>query len=676
MSLYKHPAYPIGIFAMVIIFIIVITTSLLLWELRKRELTHTRLETVGVTEIFAEQTARNFESADSVLKDIQERLNSSFGAQFSLDSPEVQLLLGTRVLGMRQLDAIYLMNENGQIVNSSRVPSNNDALVFDQVHVKEFLDQQNLDLRIGKPIKNKRINDWSLFISRKIQYKNGRGRGVVIAGIEISHFENFYKQLKLDHSRPVSLYRDDGVLIASYPHRESMIGEKSPELGNVIPTLHPGKIEFKSHVKSNNEKEEFSLELIPKFPLLISVTDDVEDALSNWRENAIPILLTSLMVSLFIIAAAGLLAREILHQKKLTEALGSAENRYQHTIQSVMDAIIAVDGSQNIILFNPSAERMFGMKADEMMGQPLLSLMPIRYRGSHHAYVNNFESSKIKSKTMGPQIGITGLHADGTEFPIESTISQTIIDGKVQLTAVLRDVSDRHRAEQELREINHQLRGLTDSLNTVREQERNRIARELHDDLGQQLTGIKLELSWLGNRIKDGRMPSTERIEEIFSQVDGAITSVRRLSTELRPIILEDIGLEDAIQWLANELTKKTGIAVYVNVLAASQLYNKDLEAALFRITQESLTNIARHSQASHARITLIKNQHDLVLSVSDDGAGFTLDKKLTGFGMVSMRERANALGGQFIVRSNKPNGSVIVVQFSLMLPIFNQVVT
>ena len=307
MSLYKHPAYPIGIFAMIIIFIIVITTSLLLWELRKRELTHTRLETVGVTEIFAEQTARNFESADSVLKDIQERLNSSFGAQFSLDSPEVQLLLGTRVLGMRQLDAIYLMNENGQIVNSSRVPSNNEALVFDQVHVKEFLDQQNLDLRIGKPIKNKRINDWSLFISRKIQYKNGRGRGVVIAGIEISHFENFYKQLKLDHSRPVSLYRDDGVLIASYPHRESMIGEKSPELGNVIPTLHPGKIEFKSHVKSNNEKEEFSLELIPKFPLLISVTDDVEDALSNWRENAIPILLTSLMVSLFIIAAAGLL---------------------------------------------------------------------------------------------------------------------------------------------------------------------------------------------------------------------------------------------------------------------------------------------------------------------------------------------------------------------------------
>jgi PAS domain S-box-containing protein len=173
--------------------------------------------------------------------------------------------------------------------------------------------------------------------------------------------------------------------------------------------------------------------------------------------------MSAVLVCLFITGAAGLLIREVMRQQKLTDELGAAHNRYQHTIDSVMDAIIAVDEMQNITLFNPSAERMFGYEAEKVIGQPLSILLPERFRGAHHGHVQGFKKTDVNSRTMGPQLGIVGLRSDGTEFPIDSTISQTIINGRMQLTAVLRDVTERRRAENELREMNHQLRVLSEA---------------------------------------------------------------------------------------------------------------------------------------------------------------------------------------------------------------------
>ena len=175
---------------------------------------------------------------------------------------------------------------------------------------------------------------------------------------------------------------------------------------------------YKRQKKSNGEAELFALGAVPKFPLFISVTNDEEEALASWRETAIPIVMSAILVSLFIIAAAGLLIREAVRQQKLADQLGAAHNRYQHTIESVMDAIIAVDEQQNIILFNPSAERMFGLKAGDVIGESLLVLLPERFRGAHHSHVQKFKKTDSGSRTMGPQLGIVGLRADGTEFPI------------------------------------------------------------------------------------------------------------------------------------------------------------------------------------------------------------------------------------------------------------------
>ena len=676
MNFHGRPAYPIGFFAGITLLIVALSTSVLLWDLRKRELAHTRAETVGMTKIFAEQTERSFESANLVLKGIQNRLAAPYANDFSFNSIEIHLLLATRVLGMRQMDALYLVDSKGEVVNSSLEHPVKKFDVSQQDYFKAFTSAKPPSFFISKPYLNPQLKVWNIFVARSVTNQAGNFKGVIVGVIDIAHFEDVYKLLKLDYARQVSLYRDDGILIASYPHRENMIGVIGPELGEIIPILEAGQILFVSHQKNSREKEDLVLSAIPKLPLFIAVANDEEEALSTWRETAIPIVMTSVMVSFFIIGAAGLLIREVLRQKKLADELGVAHDRYRHTIESVMDAIIAVDEKQNIILFNPSAERMFGLKAENVIGQPLLMLLPERFRESHHSDVQKFKKSDVGSRAMGPQLGIVGLRSDGTEFPIDSTISQTMINGQRQLTAVLRDVTEHRRAETELREMNHQLRGLSKSLESIREQERTRIARELHDDLGQQLTGLKLELSWLSGRIKEGHLPPEERITEMKQQLDGAISSVRRISTELRPIILDDLGFEEAVKWLVSEFTKRTQIPVSLVLKAEECVSNGDLATTLFRIVQESLTNIARHAEATKVNIALTKEDQQLLLSIADDGNGLSPLLQSGGFGLVSMRERANALGAKFTISNNDLKGVTIRVEFDLSSPIFTEATT
>jgi signal transduction histidine kinase len=261
---------------------------------------------------------------------------------------------------------------------------------------------------------------------------------------------------------------------------------------------------------------------------------------------------------------------------------------------------------------------------------------------------------------MAPQMEITGRHADGHEFPIESTVSRSVIGGHLQMTAVLRDVTQRRRNEVELLSLNTELRRLSNSLQSVREQERIRLSRELHDELGQQLTGLKLSLSWLTNRIRDGRTPTVESVEEMRQQLEDGISSVRRISTELRPVMLDELGFGEAIAWQCSEFRKRSKIDIVLNTPAAKDVKDAEVATALFRIVQESLTNVARHSKATRVTIDLRTEGDITVLTICDVGQGFQTQPKSGGIGLVSMRERAIAIGADFSVASIPGAGTTI----------------
>lgn len=220
-------------------------------------------------------------------------------------------------------------------------------------------------------------------------------------------------------------------------------------------------------------------------------------------------------------------------------------------------------------------------------------------------------------------------------------------------------------------ELNHsreELRELTRHQQTLREEEQKRIAREIHDELGQMLTGLKLDIHMMKKKVGAG-MPTD--LDELSSRVDDTIGSVRRIASELRPSILDDFGLIPAIEWQAGEFEAKAGIDCAFVCTDESVHLDPEAEAAVFRIVQEALTNVARHSDASAVCVTVENSDGHLNVMIEDDGRGFDPQHltKTRSLGILGMRERARLIGASLDIRSRDHSGTVV----ALTVPINNR---
>ena len=665
MALKFNPTKAIVALATLAVVMVIGSTTALLLDLRKRQINHANLETVSLTQMFTAETDQNFSAIDQVLQAVQERIQSSYGSQFTLDSQPVHLLLRARVTGSRLINRMFIVSPEGEVTNTS-MENLTHLGVQNRDYFQAFKHDPQLPLFIDKPVSAQVDGELALHLARPLLSADGQLRGIVVAEVSLTSFEKLYNLVNLEYARPVSILMADGSLIASMPHRANLIGAKVPEMSNETLPGKGGAVRIFDHRSGNGDRMVYAVGPVPHYPLLVSVANEVENTLAVWRETAIPIGLGAIMVSVLIGLAAATLVHRLKSEEALSSELNAVNDRYQHTINSVMDAIVAVNKDHEIVLFNPAAERMFGISSKQAMNQPLQNLIPERLREPHTQHLHRFRDQPQRLPHTNPHIKIIGLRADGVEFPIESAISRTLVNGQVQFTTVLRDVTEQRQAEASLQEMNQQLRTLSATLQSVREKERGRISRELHDDLGQQLTGLKLDLSWLGSRIKDGRGAEVKEIDAMRQQLDGAIASVRRISSELRPPILDDLGFVEAVTWHVAELSKRSGLSITLNMPAGNLVRNEDVVIALYRIVQEALTNIVRHAQAEHAQISLLKDGEDLVLQIDDDGCGLKPGPNPGGIGMLSMRERATELGGQFTVKGSDSRGFHLEVRLPM----------
>lgn len=236
---------------------------------------------------------------------------------------------------------------------------------------------------------------------------------------------------------------------------------------------------------------------------------------------------------------------------------------------------------------------------------------------------------------------------------------------------IQRDVSDRILAVEELERSRAELRALAAQLQAAREEERTRIAREIHDELGQALTGLKLDLAWLGTRRPRGNSGALRQIDmSITTRIDETMEVVRRIASELRPSVLDQLGLEAAIEWLVQEATQRTGIAVTLQAEEFPKLPD-EVASHAFRIIQEALTNVTRHSKATRVDVTVRRLETAIILGVEDNGVGF-MPQSLSGLrslGLVGMRERALACGGSLMIRGKPGEGTAIVVTIPVAAP-------
>lgn len=265
---------------------------------------------------------------------------------------------------------------------------------------------------------------------------------------------------------------------------------------------------------------------------------------------------------------------------------------------------------------------------------------------------------------------------DGTRARIEGHYL-CVYDDRGRITGHLgiqRDITDRHQSAEEIARSREELRALAARLESVREEERTRIARELHDELGQALTGLKLDLAWMERRLnrqslsRQGPSELGDRAASLLGRLDEVMVQVRRIVTELRPSVLDQLGLADAVEWQAQDFAARTGLALDLRIDCLRELPPDAMASSVFRMLQEALTNIAKHASATHVRVHLRTDGDVLLLDVSDDGRGITPEEQRGrhSLGLLGLRERAIAWGGTVQISGGATSGTTVALRLPL----------
>ena len=375
--------------------------------------------------------------------------------------------------------------------------------------------------------------------------------------------------------------------------------------------------------------------------------------------------------------------RELISAKEALERKSSelAEQRefFRVTLSSIGDAVITTDTEAKITFLNPVAEAMTGWKLDEAMGQPLEKVFNIINENSRKPALNPVTQVLRDGAVVGLANHTALIARDGTETAIDDSAAP-IRDGTGKISGVVmvfHDVTKQRQAETALRESyqslseardqlekrvqertaelafsNQSLQRLSGQLLRVQDEERRRIARELHDSTGQVLAALAMTL---GQMQKDSSPANLSRFEECMQLITAATAQIRNLSYLLHPPFIDELGLASALADYAQGFEKRSGLRIQVEFSAEVGRFDKECEIVFFRIIQESLGNIQRHSGSHEATIKIFAVGNDLVLEIHDRGCGMPADipGKNFGVGIRSMQERLRPFGGTLLIQSN-----------------------
>lgn len=351
------------------------------------------------------------------------------------------------------------------------------------------------------------------------------------------------------------------------------------------------------------------------------------------------------------------LERELLTlNQNLKEQVKEKTIELTNVFERVSDAVIAVNDQWKYVYVNQKAQKIFRHQHINLQDKSVFDLFPNE---------NNIFISALQQAFHTQEYVYTELYDSVFNYWFEIHIYPS----STGLSLYFRDITKRKKAEQEAQDSYHQLRQLSAHVQNIREEERANIAREIHDDLGQQLTVMKMDISWLKKRIPlDFDLEIKQKITDLLTMIDVAVNSIRRIATDLRPSILDDLGLIPAIEWHLENFEKKSGITTQFEETVADLYFNNAIKTTVYRIFQESLTNIARHSEATHLKVVLEQGNNSFTLHIEDNGKGFdNADRtRKKSWGLLGMKERAASINGKLSISSMPGYGTKI----SLLVPV------
>ena len=356
--------------------------------------------------------------------------------------------------------------------------------------------------------------------------------------------------------------------------------------------------------------------------------------------------------------------RDITERKRAEGALRFSEDKFAKAFQSSpLRVSISTLAEGRFVEVNDTFLRDHGFRREEVIGRTSSELGLWAEPLHRKAFVET-----VRREGRVRDYEFAGQLRDGRTQV--TSISADVIDvgGEPCLLTVSTDITERKEAEEKARRSRAELRALAGRLLLVREEERTVIAREIHDELGQALTGLKFDLAWLKGRVED-RPDVAEHVQSIVARIDGTIDAVRRIATDLRPSVLDHLGLVAAIEWQAQEFERRTGVRAVVRVSASHAAIDDVRATAVFRMLQETLTNVARHAGATRVDITFTVGKVDLALEVRDDGRGIA-PAEVAGnrsLGLVGLRERAIACGGTLAIEGTPGRGTRVSIRLPLL---------
>lgn len=339
-------------------------------------------------------------------------------------------------------------------------------------------------------------------------------------------------------------------------------------------------------------------------------------------------------------------------------------------LESTGEGIYGIDLQGHCTFINSAAARMLGYPTEEVVGRNMHELI-------HHHRSDGTLYSRAECRIYHAFRSGAGCQVDdevmwrknGDSFPVDYSAFPIIEQGEIRGAVVtFTDISTRKKAEEQLRDTVQRVRTLSQRLETVREEERTRIARELHDELGVRLTCLKLDLARLQSLMGEPMFPRKnmeEKIRSMTAEVDSTIASVQGLVAELRPGVLDDLGLVAAIEWQCQDFERRSGIRCCCEAREGDIQLDRPQATAAFRICQEALTNVARHAKATSIRVLVEQLNGDLLLEIQDNGRGIPVEKLTdsASLGLLGMRERAASLGGQIEITGQPGKGTTVMLR-------------